>query len=312
VVDQLAVEYADQPVLFLENDVDRPLGRRLDRWWAGYGSSGSVYLPLSMASSGHVVSNGSVAFHSVYARLVDGELVRPPEGEVDAYSRRVGNAVRVYVRVVNGTGVALSAAANAATVHALVWEDKQVGVTGRMIRAAPFATIDAVVAPVGSYAVTLETAALAGVDWDKLHAVALVDYRPAGATGPFDMLQAGLAPASDLSATPASLAVKLHHGSPEERVGTVALRGPYVLSWTASTDALWLAVTPGTGAVPADATVRVVRDRLPTGVQLGHITFTATSADGLSFTRTVDVTVELTGPASRFRRRGAVRRTPLP
>ncbi len=311
-VDQLAVEYAEKPVLFLENDVDRPLGQRLDRWWAGYGAGGSVYLPLAMASSGHVVSTGSVDFDTVYAGLVDGELARAPEAEVEAFSRRVGSAVRVYVRLVNGTEMPLSATGNAATVHALVWEDKKVSVSSRTIRAAPAAAIDAAVVPGGAWAVTLDTPALAGVDWNKLHAVALVDYRPGGTTGAYDMLQASLALASDLAVEPVSLAAKVHIDSSEDGIGTVALRGPYVLSWTASTDALWLAVTPGAGAVPAGATVRVLRDRLPAGVQQGHVTFAAASPDGLSFTRTVDVTVELIGPASRLRRRGAVHRTPLP
>jgi hypothetical protein len=309
VVDQLAVEYADRPVVFLENDVDRPLGQRIDRWWAGYGAGGVVYLPLSMVGSGHAVSSGSADFHTVFAGMVDAELERAPEAEVEAYARRVGNAVRVYVRVVNRSEDALASAVNAATVHALVWEDRKVGVTSRALRAAPAAAVAGPVFPGGACTATLDTAALAGVDWTKLHTAALVDYRPGGAAGAWDMLQAALAPAPDLIATPASLAATLHAGSPEERVGTIALRGPYVLSWTASTDALWLAVTPGAGSVPAEVEVRVLRDRLPAGVQQGHVTFTATSADGMSFTRTVTVNAELAGPQLRMRRR-VVRRAP--
>ena len=40
---------AGSPVVFLEHDVDRPQGNRLDRWRAAYGSSATVYLPLVMA-----------------------------------------------------------------------------------------------------------------------------------------------------------------------------------------------------------------------------------------------------------------------
>ena len=50
-VDQLAEEYAGDPVVFIEYDVDNPPGNRVSRWWAAWGSGGSVYLPLIMVDS---------------------------------------------------------------------------------------------------------------------------------------------------------------------------------------------------------------------------------------------------------------------
>jgi hypothetical protein len=310
VVDDLADNYTGQPVVFLENDVDYPIGQRIDRWWAAFGANGTAYLPLVMLDSGHLISSGPVDFALVYSNLVEDELERPPAGEVEAYVRRVGNAMRIYCRAVNGTAKTLSAAANGARMHALVWENRKVGVTSRMLRAAPSLAIDAPVTPGGALTATLETPLLTGVDWSTMHALALVDYRPAGATGPYDTLQAALAGPPDLAATPDTLSASLHLGEAADVVGAVALRGPYVMAWTAATDVLWLAVTPGSGSLPADPVVSVVRERMATGVHTGHVTFSATSADGLSSTRTVEVTVDLRGPASRLRRRGVLR--PIP
>jgi len=79
VVEELAAEYAESPVLFLEQDVDRPLGHRIDRWWKAHGSSASVYLPLVMADSGAVFSNGYEDFHDVYSAMVDESSRGRPE-----------------------------------------------------------------------------------------------------------------------------------------------------------------------------------------------------------------------------------------
>lgn len=290
-------------MLFLEDNVDAPLGRRRDRWWAGYGSGGTVYLPLVMASSGHRISTGSVSFHAVYGGIVDAELLRPPQAEVEAYATRVGNALRVYARVVNLSPATLSAAANAATVHAVVWEDKRVHVTARTVRAAPFREIEQPLAPGEVFTSVLDTPDLAGVDWSKLHAVAFADFRPAGATGAFDMLQAALAPPPELSVSPDSFAVTGGELAADGTLGAVALGGPHVLTWSVASNALWLTASPGTGAVPGAATIRVVRELLLFGVSEGTLTFAATSADGLAFTREVSVRVDAPDFGKRVRRR---------
>jgi hypothetical protein len=303
VVDQLAVEYADKPVVFLEDNVDAPLGRRSDRWWAGYGAGGSVYLPLVMASSGHRVSNGSVNFRAVYSGIVNYELERPAQAVIETYARRLGDAMRVYVRLVNLSSATLLAAANAATVHAIVWEDRKVHVTSRGVRAAPFREISPALAPGETLAVVLETPVLAGVDWSKLHAVSFVDYRPGGAAGAFDMLQAALASPAELTVSPTEIAATSGELAADGTLGTVALSGPHVLVWSVASDALWLTASPGTGAVPGTATVTVVRELLPFGVSEGTLTFTASSADGLASTREVRVRMDAPDLGSRVRRR---------
>jgi hypothetical protein len=190
VVDQLAGEYAGQPVVFLEQNVDNALGSRLNRWWAAFDWSRPTTLPLVMASSGHRISNGRVDFYNTYKAMVEAELARPPQADIQATYRRSGSKFQVEVRVKNLSGVTLSASANSATVHVLVYEETDVGLTGRFVRAAVSTGISPGLAHGATASFNLETPALSGVNWARLHVIALVDYRPAGMSGPYDMLQA--------------------------------------------------------------------------------------------------------------------------
>ena len=198
-VDQLANEYAaaGQPVVFLEQDVDAPLGNRIGRWWAAHGP-GSVSLPLVMVDSGHQISNGYLgsSAHDTYQAMVEAELARPPQAEIEAEGWRLGNRMHFDVELTNLSGVALSTS-NSATVHALVYEehtpvDPNVDhITGRIVRAAVSTGVSPALAHGATAVFTLDTPELSNVvDWTKVHAIVLVDYRPAGSSGAYDMLQA--------------------------------------------------------------------------------------------------------------------------
>jgi hypothetical protein len=151
-----------------------------------------VYLPLVMADSGHQVSSGVVAYYDVYRGFLDAELARPAQADVSAHAWRVGNRYRVSARLVNRSGTTLSAA-NGATVHAIVYEEVKVGVTSRTVRDAVYANLGAVLADGADATVNLETADIAPADWSRVRVLVLADYRPGGASGPYDMLQAAFA-----------------------------------------------------------------------------------------------------------------------
>jgi hypothetical protein len=296
-VDALASEYANagKPVVFLEQNVDLPKGKRLDRWWAAYSGPGTVYLPLVMVDSGHQISSGSQNdFKVAYRKLVDAELARPPQAEVEAYTRRVGSRMRLYARLRNTAGLALSASGNDAALHALVWEDRHVGVTDRIVRAAPWTGISQEVAPGGEYTATLETPDLSGVNWDALHAVVLADCRP-GSGPAYDMLQGTMAEPVALAAEPQTVTVALDANSGQDRAVPVHLRGPYVLNWTAVADVPWITATPDQGSISVQPTLIVAADRLAHGWQHGVVTFSASSEDGMSFAQTVAVSA-FSGP----------------
>lgn len=187
-VDQLADQLADQPVVFLEHDVDHPGGNRLDRWWAGWAVGGSVYLPLVMVDSGDQCRSGSIDFAWVYGRMVESAMARPAQARLEVERERDGNAFRFSVEVTNLSGVTLGSA-NDATLTAIVYEERQVGETGRWVRAAGSTPI-AGLAPGATRSYTLQVNVPSSADWSRLHTVVLAEYRPASATGPYDMLQA--------------------------------------------------------------------------------------------------------------------------
>jgi hypothetical protein len=176
-------------VVFLEQNVNAPLGQRYGRWWTAYGQGGSVYLPLVMANSGHQISTGSVNFASVYAGMIDSELQGPAGADVWAVATRLGDHFRVSVHVRNRSGSTWTTAMDP-TIHVLVYEDAAVGVTNTYVRSAAYSRITSALDDGATTGVVLETAAISPADWAKVHVIALVDYRPGGTTGAYDMLQA--------------------------------------------------------------------------------------------------------------------------
>jgi hypothetical protein len=282
-------------VVFLEQHVDYPMGKRIDRWWAAYNSTAPAYLPLVMVDSGHRISSGPQNdFKATYRALVDAELARPPQAEIEAYTRRIGSRMRIYARLRNTAGTALSGSGNDAALHALVWEDKLVGVTNHIVRAAPWVGISPEVAAEGDFTATLETSDLSGVNWSALHAVVVADYLP-GPGPAYDMLQGALAEPATLEADPQTVTVALEANTREDRAVRVHLRGPYLLTWTAVADVPWITVTPDSGSISLQPTLEVRSRMLSPGWQEGAVTFSASSEDGMSFAKTIAVTV-FSGP----------------
>jgi hypothetical protein len=272
--------------------VDAPLGDRLSRFWAAYGDR-TAYLPMVIVDSGHRMVTGDQGdFKAAFQVVVNPELTRPPQAEIEAYTRQVGTRMRVYARWHNTSGTTLSAWANQAALHALVYEDAHVGVTGRIVRAAPWVELNSPLAPDGVLTATLDTDFLTGVNWYALHTVVAADYRP-GPGPAFDMLQAAVARPVGLTVTPATVPVGIDSGHPADRTVPVALSGPYNLRWTAVPDVPWLVPSPSGAAIATQPAVTVTAGGLLPGSQEGHITFSADSQDGMAFTRFLTVTTVL-------------------
>jgi hypothetical protein len=274
--------------------VDAPLGNRISRFWAAFTGT-TAYLPLVIVDSGHQVLTGNQSnFTTAFQNLVDPELLRPPAAEIEAYSRQVGTQMRVYARLLNTGGPTLLASANMAALTALVYEDAHVGVTGRIMRAAPWIDITVPLPPDGVLTATINSPDLSGVNWTALHTVVVADYVPGPGTA-YDMLQAAVAAPAGLSVDPAAITVGVDTGTGQDRSVHVQLAGPYVLTWTAASDAPWLAAAPGDGTIADEPSLTVRESGLALGSQEGHLTFSATSEDGMAFTQSVSVTAFL-GP----------------
>jgi hypothetical protein len=252
-----------------------------------------------MVDSGQLISNGRVDFYNVYKSMVEHELARPPQAEIEAYASRVGDKVKFSIKLTNLSGVTLSYWSNYATVHGIVYEDAKVGVTNRIVREAVYESIYSEVSPDSSGMFNLETSDLTDVNWDNLHFLALVDYRPQGASGPYDILQAAPAQSIDFSIHPNQLTFLVDPG--EQTTPTVQLNlvGSNTLNWTASEDIAWLSVSPTNGTVPASPLVSVDTSKLSLGWQPeGQISFIATNGDGVHFDEEVSVSAYY-GPINR-------------
>jgi len=141
-----------------------------------------------MVDSGNQRNEGSVDCYHVYKRMVDASLARPAQAEIQAYCWRTGNPAVCYAQVTNLSPLTLSGSANSAAVHAIAYEDARVGVTDRFGRRAGMYEMPSL-APGATGVFRVGTGNLSGTNWDGLHVVVLVDYRPPGSLA-FDMLQA--------------------------------------------------------------------------------------------------------------------------
>jgi len=279
-VDQLAQDYAGQPVVFLEYDVDNAPYSRVSRWWAAF-DGGSTTLPMVMVDSGNQISSGYVDFYDEYKAMVDRALARPARAEVQAYWWRVGDKVGFYVQVTNLSDVTLSSSANSAAVHGIVYEDAHVGVTDRFVRAAVSTPIVSELGPNATGTYTMETSELIGVNWDRLHFVVLVDYRPLGSEGAYDMLQAAEAYRVDapFGVRPEEVGLMVDPEGASESSVSLSLEGAGFVSWVVTGKESWINVTPSSGPITVRPVISVAAGDLAKGWQEGEVRFE--TADGL-------------------------------
>lgn len=294
-------EELDGRAVLLEYDYDRFPSGRVDRWWAAHSGGGTVYLPLVMVGSGFRTSYGPVDYLTAYRTMLNAELARPPDASMSAWSRRQGSSLRVYVRAQNLSGAPLTTA-NSAALWLLAWEDLRKGLTDTWVRATVPKMLTATLQPGAVVTATLDTPALSDVNWSALRSLVLLEHRPGG-TGRHDMLQAAIASPAALEVSPPQLEL-----TPIVSCGTVALQGPHVLEWSATSDAPWLSVEPTTGTLPGAFTVSLAADHPGPGAT-ATVQVTA-AGDGMSFS--ASVTVDAATESPRIRRRAQSRQAVAP
>ena len=269
----MAQDYAGLSVVFLEYNVDAAPGSRYSRWWAAFGG-GQALLPLTMVDSGYQISSGYVNFYDVYKGMVDASLARPPQASIEAYTWRDGDKVGYYVQLLNLTGVTLSYA-NSAMVHGIVYEDIHVGDTSRYVRAVASTQIPNL-ASQASATYTFKTSDLTGVNWNNQHYLVLVDYKPGGTSGKYDMLQAAhaLSLPFPFSVSPNPMSFIIDPDHPTNLSRPLNIQGANYLSWLATENIPWLSISPGNGSINTQPIVSIDTVVLPPGVSQGVITFT--------------------------------------
>ncbi len=180
-------------MVFLEQDIDYPLGNRIDRWWDARDGE-PCGIPWTIVDSGFGVTCGAMEFEPAYRALVDQALMNPPAADVQASYRRTDNELSVGVHVTNRTATALGPD-NLATINVLVYERVHRVHTDRFVQAVGQTDLLSPLAPgqTGSYLVSLTDVPV--VDWGRSAVIVLVDYRPDPAQTRFAALQATVAEA---------------------------------------------------------------------------------------------------------------------
>jgi thiol-disulfide isomerase/thioredoxin len=276
IIDQLAQEFSGQPVVFVEYDVDHAPASRLYKFWANYTGS-SVSLPIIMVDSGYQIDYGYTYFYYIYKWMVEDSLARPAQADIQAGWMRDGNKIKAYVKVKNLSDVTLSSSGNAAALHAIVYEDAHVKLTDRFVRTTVEKEIPSL-SPGATAAFTLETSKLSGVTWENLHVIVLADYRPAGTTGVYDMLQAAEARqvAAPFIAQPDSFSFMVDPGDVTVSPLMVNFMGLDSIHWTSVQNGAWFTVSPSSGTITTQPTITVDKNNLSAGWQQGMVTFTST------------------------------------
>lgn len=290
-VKRLAGEYSGQRVVFLEYYAGVTDFGRESRFLAAFGGWG-FSVPEAMVGSGYRYSQGPTDYYKVFKGMIEGDQARAPEAEIQAWWRNAdATTLRLYVRVRSSSEVVLDPAANEAAVWGLAWESNPtLGVTGLYTRAAVRVPVPRVVLPGEHATVVVDLPISPFVDRTRLHTVVAAEIRPAGVSGPYNMLQAVLPQPAGFSVEPGQvrLAVPQGPGASELRFA-----GPHVLSWAATSDVAWLRVTPEAGTVDTVARIEALGPGLQAGQQVGTVTFVASSSDGMSFSAAVSVTASV-------------------
>jgi hypothetical protein len=226
-----------------------------------------------MVDSGNQYSFGPVSFYIIYKEMVDNSMVRAPQASVQAYAWRTGDKASFYVQVQNLTDVALSLS-NDATVHGIVYEDTDVGVTSRYVRAAASIGITNL-EPDASDTFVFETDELEGVDWEKLHYIVLVDYIPDVNLGVYDMLQAteAVLVLDPFDVQPNPLWFLIDPADPPNPSAALNIQGASFVNWSAVESVPWLTISPANGSYNTHPVVSIDTASLSGGMQQGVIGF---------------------------------------
>ncbi|HNT56027.1 MAG TPA: hypothetical protein PKG95_15025 [Anaerolineaceae bacterium] len=194
---QLVPEYAGQNVLFLEHSalVSSP---RLSRWWDGWAVGGTVGFPMVMTDSGHQVRErltSGTDFYNLYKAMIESARATPEiNADIQASATRASDVVNFTINVTNLGSLTLGTA-NKATIWVLVYEESSSGpvadgLTQRYVRAQVSQALSSNLAPGASAQYLLTVNSLSGVDWNRMHGVIILDYRPNPSLRPYNTYQA--------------------------------------------------------------------------------------------------------------------------
>lgn len=262
-INQLAEEYSNQPVVFLDYHYDLALEDGLPtyfppeaRWNVIQASEEGLGLTWAVVDSGRLHHRGAENegdADEAYTDMIEDALSTPSRAEIYATWWRDGNSVNITATVTNHSELTLSSANNAG-VHAIVKEPYaeypthttlHPGLNGGMAQIPDLAPEET-----GTYRITIPD--IYPNNWDNLEFIVLVDFQTAPDDN-YDQLQAVYAtPAITppaIFAQPNSFYFMISESDPFIPEFSSTILGDTSVTWTAMVDKPWLTIDRFAGTI---------------------------------------------------------------
>lgn len=282
-IDQLAQEYSNQPVVVVDYhyslDYPPPFAPPQARWEVIQTTESGLGLTWAMVDSGRLYHRGAETTeeaYNAYTTMINDALAQSATAEIDAFWWLDGSTVRITATVTNNSTITLSTDNNAG-VYGIV---KETGVRYEThttehpgLNAAKTAITS--LAPGETATFDIDVPDINPTDWDKVQVIVLVDYQTAPEAH-YDQLQAVIANQA-LYAQPNFHAFFLDDGETFVPEFTSTVLGNAGLNWNAASDQTWLELDSTSGQVGDTIIMTTDSAALVPGWNNALVTFTDTS-----------------------------------
>ena len=308
VIDQLAQEYSNQPVVILDYHFDTsadphffPPQARWDVIQASVPPGTPLGLTWTAVDSGRLYHRGASTYdeaYSAYTGMLDDALTQPATAEIDAFWWQDGSTVKVTATVTNNSTITLSTDNNAG-VYGIV---KETGVryethtTSHPGLNAAKTSISSL-APGQTATFDIVVPDINPTDWDNIEVIALVDYQT-GTDEPYNQLQAAIANKA-LDAQPDFHVFFLDETETFVPEFTSTIAGNAGLNWNAVWDQPWLMLDQISGIVGDSIVMTTDSSAMDPGWSTSVVTITDSSS---FYTTEVVVSIYKAGPFETINR----------
>jgi len=259
VIDQLAIDYADKNIVFVDYTMDYNIPNPvLYRWEVIQRTEPDWGLTWTMVDSGQRHSRGVETDEEAiekYTAMVEYGIAQEALADIDAQYWVIGDTAFFKVTVQNLSGVNLSEA-NTARVYAFVKETgiqyEDTNTTHHASRGEGMTLIHGLAdQETGTYYVSVPLREI--TDWNNVGAYAFVDYETS-AGGLFQQLNAAKATKIEfdpaITVTPTRINLTIPDNLTEIPAQTITIDAGAELAWEAETNRSWLSIdiTEGVGA----------------------------------------------------------------
>lgn len=293
-IDQLAQEYANQPVVIVDYhfsiDIPPLFNPPQARWDVIQATEEGLGLTWVVVDSGRLYHRGAETTeeaYNAYTTMINDALAQPATADIDAFWWLDGNTVKIRAIVTNNSSITLSTGNNAG-VYGIVKENGVRYETHTTEHPGLNATKTPILnlAPGETDLFEIEVPDINPTDWDKVEVIVLVDYQTAP-TEHYEQLQAAIA-SQALYAQP-----KLHTWFLDEGDNSVpefssTILGNAGMNWNAVSDQIWLDVDATSGLVGDSVHLTTTGAAMNPGWNTAVVTFTD-SSDTFSAYVTVNI-----------------------